>query len=234
MVVAATTTARVGFDAMSRIARNVPATPARATLFAAAAITLVGVGACGFHSGDRHSAGAPDADASMPAVDAYVPCHPEQITSRFFPAIAPAKAVELRQNPSGKGAEPAWVFTAAAPVNSSFSIPYHGGDRIIGLAIDVYRHAMGQEVRTLDVLYKLAPDSSDLAYLGFRTDRVDLPSMLGRHRIILDGNGFKPTILLPTGVLWVELHATPGYWIGHVTATFERGCEYRAATQSFE
>lgn len=182
-------------------------------------LTLVALAACGSvttnpkpmpeDAGATSTAPPPDAadDGCLPTV-----------TMRFQPPWLVRGAFERAANPAG--GDPVWR-AAGAPFAASFSVPYRPGARITGLAFDAYGDGSpGAGLLNMTAIYQPAGAGEQVL-----VEAQDVGREPRWGKVVLGGGfGFGPHDLA-AGKLWVRFDVTErGYYIGEVTATFERAC----------
>ena len=123
----------------------------------------------------------------------------------------------LVADPAGSGAQ-VWSSNAHVPNDASFFVPFKAGDRIIGLVFAAYGNGSDAGLRSLEVVYQPRPGVS-VQISGMGED-LGRPAQWGD--VVFPG--FQSTVL-SGGLVVVRFDVTEaGYYIGKVTATFERPC----------
>jgi hypothetical protein len=123
----------------------------------------------------------------------------------------------LVADPTGSGNQ-AWVSNAHVPSDASFALPFKAGDRITGLIFKAYGNGSDAGLKYLEAVYQPRPGVSvQLSGMG---EDLGRPAQWG----YVTFPGFQSTVL-SGGLVVVRFDVTEaGYYIGNVTATFERPC----------
>jgi hypothetical protein len=153
---------------------------------------------------------APDSPSSCPSsvVDRALPS--SWVTQGPFVLVA---------DPTGRGAQ-VWVSNTNVPADASFTLPFKAGDQITGLVFNAYGNGSnGGDAGLKDIELVYQPPGASNQILGMG-EYFDNPAPWG-HVVFL---GFQSTVLSGGSVL-VRFDVTEaGFYIGLVTATFERPC----------
>jgi hypothetical protein len=121
----------------------------------------------------------------------------------------------LVSDPTGSG-DHVWVSNAQ-PSDASFAVPFKVGDRITGLVFKAYGNGSDAGLKYMKVVYQPRPGAS--VQLGMGED-LGRPAQWG----YVGFPDFQSTVL-SGGLVLVRFDVTEvGYYIGKVTATFERPC----------
>ena len=120
--------------------------------------------------------------------------------------------------------QPAWRANSATPERAIFTVPFTAGDKILGIAWDAF--GAGGDLAAITVYWQAGMDGMIDAGTAARlvtgaTDR-DRPAAWGT--VDLSGPMFRTQTLTATSNLWVEVEERGDYYIGDVTATYERSC----------
>jgi hypothetical protein len=123
----------------------------------------------------------------------------------------------LVADPAGSGAQ-VWSSNAHVPNDASFFVPFKAGDRITALVFKAYGNGSDAGLKYLEVVYQPRPGVS-VQISGMGED-LGRPAEWG----YVTFPDFQSTVL-SGGLVVVRFDVTEaGYYIGNVTATFERPC----------
>lgn len=123
----------------------------------------------------------------------------------------------LAADPTGSG-DQVWVSNANVPSDASFAVPFQAGDRVTELVFKAYGNGSDGGLKYMKVIYQPRPGAS--------VQTLAMGEDLGRSTQwgSVGFPGFQPTVLTG-GLVLVRFDVTEvGYYIGKVTATFERPC----------
>jgi hypothetical protein len=121
----------------------------------------------------------------------------------------------LVADPTGRGAQ-VWVSNTNVPADASFTLPFKAGDRMTGLLFNAYGNGSVAGLKNIELVYQ--PGASNQV-LGMG-EYFGNPAPWG-HVLF---PGLQSTVLSGGSVL-VRFDVTEaGFYIGLVTATFERPC----------
>ena len=119
-------------------------------------------------------------------------------------------------DPTGRGAQ-VWVSNANVPSGASFALPFKAGDRMTGLLFNAYGNGSDAGLKNIELVYQPSGASNQVLGMG---EYFGSPTPWG-HVIF---PGFQSTVLSGGSVL-VRFDVTEAdFYIGLVTATFDRPC----------